>query len=281
MAERLLERFAEDARRASRWAPPDDPFPVLEALGYAVVLHLVGGLDAVPADARAAVLAASKAALDAAATFDTDEADDADAYARACRLAALGARLLAGEAAGALDGLPADAIDPTDRRIVRMLGGELDGISAAACAVRCLRRDDPRPRLLWSIAARAAEAEADEPLRAIGNDGAGVDEARRAHITAPLRLAAADPAPIRPPDEGRFVGALEDTLLEAVFFPAERQLAVYAATPAFLQVLAPGLTPKDVKPGYFLGQLAPEVGETLDLEVRVGDRSFRWGLSIG
>jgi hypothetical protein len=264
MAEALVERFLEDARRASRWARGEDPFPVLEALGYAVALHLVGALDHVPSSARAALLEAAEAALDAARAVGGDDPDDAEAYARGALLGALGARLLAGEPAGALRGVPADALDPTDRRVMRMLAGELDGLSAAACAVRCMKRDDPRPRLLWTV-------------------DAGASAARASQRPEPLRLAAADPAPIRPPDEGRFVGALEDTLLEAVFFPEERQLAVYAATPAFLQVLAPGITPKDVKPGYFLGELAPDVdvGAPLELDVRLGDRTFRWGLTLG
>jgi hypothetical protein len=266
MPEGLVERFAADVRRASRFSPGDDPFPVIEALGYAIVLHLVGALDGIAESERRSLLSVSKAALDAARAFgrgEDDDPDDAEAYAQGARLGELGSRLLEGETSPRLEGLPADALDPTDRRVLRMLRGELDGLSAAACAVRCLMRDDARPRLLWTIAQDALE------------------EARRCAPPAPLRLAAADPAPIRPPDEGRFVGALEDTLLEAVFFPAERQLAVYAATPAFLQVLAPGLTPKDVKPGYFLGELAPGLGPAIELEVRLGDRTFRWGLTLG
>lgn len=262
MADRLLERFADDVRRALRWTEADDPFPVLEALGYAIVLRLVGALEETPARERAALLAVSGRALPAARAFRGERGDDADAYGRGAAIGELGARLVAGGPPGDLDALPADALDPTARRIARMVRGELDGLSAGACAIRCMRMGDERARLLWSVE-RTLDAEA-------------------AHeVEAPLHVAAAEPARVRSPDDGRFLGSYEDTLLEAVFFPEERQLAIYCATPIFLQVIAPGLTPKDVKPGYWLGEVAADAGPTLELEVRVGERALRWGLGVG
>ncbi len=261
MSERLRERFADHVRRATRWAEGDDPFPVLEALGYAIVLRLVDGLDEVPAADRAAILGVAADAIRAARAYEGDGEEDAEAYARGAAIGELAMRLLAGKPAVELEGLPADAMRPTDRRIVRMLKGELDGLSAAACAVWCLRAGDDRARILWSVERQLA-----------------ADTASNAE--EPLRLAAAEPASVRPPDDGCFLGAYEDTLLEAVFFPEERQLAIYCAPPAFLQVVASGLTPKDVKPGYWLGDVAADAGPTRELEVRVGERVLRWGVDL-
>ncbi len=261
MTDRLLSRFDDELRRAKRWSAGDDPLPVLEALGYAVALHLVGELEAVSTASRGALALAGRGAIDASRTFAAAGSEDADAYEEAARLGELGVRLLAGKGAGSLDGVPADAMDPTDGRIARMLRGELDGLSAGACAVRCMKRDDARPRVL-----RAVERRATEDAAALGAER--------------IRLAAADAAPVRAPEDGRLVATLEDTLLEAVYFPAERQLAVYAASATFLQVVGTGVTPRDAKPGYWLGDVDASAGPTLELEVRIAGRVVRWGVDL-
>lgn len=260
MRERFERAWAERVQRVRQWRRGDDPTPVLEALAQAVVWHLVDAIDAVSPEDRAALEEIAPAAVAAAREQAMAGPGDREAWLEAVALAELGRRLLGGEARPDLAGLPSDLRRPTPRRLAAMLDGRLDGLSAATCAVWCLRHAPEEARLLWTLGGEPVEP------------AAGEDE--------PILVAAAEPEPMRAPDEGRVVATLGAPAVEAVWFAADRQLALYAADEVYVTFTAPGVTTRDLRPGYWLGTVdAPET-VALSGQLRVGDRVSRWDLSL-
>lgn len=254
MSDRFEQVWAEGVHRVRDWQRGDDPSPVLEALGQAVVRHLVGILDRVDTGDREALLQASRPALAATRELALASAEDREAWLEAVALAELGRRLLAGEGAGDLSGVPRDLRRPTPRRTAAMLDGRVDGISAASCAVWFLLHDAGEPHLLWSLAEQAASTPS--------GDG------------EPVLVAAAEPEPIRAPDEGEVVGRHGDPPVEVVWFASDRQLAAYAADDVYVALAAPALTSRDLRPGYWLGSVDPRAPSDMEVELKVGDRRF-------
>jgi hypothetical protein len=259
MRERFEATWAERVHRARQWERGDDPTPVLEVLGQVVVRHLVGALEAIADDDRRHLRDTAGPALASARERALAEPQDREAWLEAVEVAALGLRLLEGQPPGALRSLPCDLRRPTPRRLAATLDGRLDGLSAASCALWYLQHDPNEARLLWSLA---------QPLDT------------PAPGDAPILVAAAEPEPMRPPDEGHPIAARTDPDVEAVWFPAERELALYAADEVYVALTAPGVTTRDLRPGYWLGTVDPGAGPALDASLKVGDRVLPWPLHL-
>ncbi|MFW6066981.1 MAG: hypothetical protein ACOC97_01485 [Myxococcota bacterium] len=264
MHERLQRAWAERVHRASQWRRGEDPTPVLEALAQAVVLHLVQALELASERDRTVLEQAAGPALAAAREGALGDATERDGWLDAVALAELGRRLLRGEAPGALTGVPGDPRRPTPRRMASMLDGRLDGLSAAACAVWCLRHDTAEPRLLWRLGAE-------------GDD----EDRRQASEPPPVLVAAAGPDDMRDPAEGRVIAHHPEARAEAVWFAAERQLAVYAADDVHVRLSGAGLAMRDLRPGYWLGEVDPDAPSPLRIALQIGGRSFDWHLPLG
>lgn len=262
MRERFEAAWAERVQRARQWGSGEDPTPVLEALGQVVVRYLVGALDAVDAEDAQALRSVAPSALTAAKERALAHPPDRDAWLEAASVGELGLHLLEGGDPGDLHSVPGDLRRPTPHRLACTLDGRLDGLSAAACALWYLKHDPSEARLAWSTAQALSdeEASASEP---------------------PLLVAAAEPTPMRPPDEGRSVATRTDPDVEVVWFPDARELALYATEEAYVALTAPGVTTRDLRPGYWLGGVDPSAGPTLDATLTVGDRAVPWRIHLG
>jgi hypothetical protein len=184
------------------------------------------------------------------------DGEDRSAWLDALALGELGRSILreGAPSRALLARAPGDLRRPSPRRLASMLDGRLDGLSAACCAVWCLRNDAQEARTLWW--------------------------ARKGSSRPPLRVAASDPEPIRAPDEGTFLAVHEAASLEAVWFATSRELAVYSGENHFLTLTAPGLVTEDARPGYWLGRVSAGLVGDLDVEVKWGDGYFDWRLRI-
>jgi hypothetical protein len=259
MRERFEATWAERVHRARTWQAGDDPEPVLEALGQAVVRHLVGALEEVPAEERQALEAVAGPAMAAARERALADPDEREGWLGSVAMAALGLRLLQGEPAGDLSAIPRDLRRPTPRRLTAALDGRLDGLSAASCALWYLVHGAGEARMIWSMVGGAEPADADE---------------------RPILVAAAEPAPMRPPREGRPIATRSDPDVEAVWFAAERELALYAREEVYVALTAQGVTTRDLRPGYWLGSVDAGVGPELGASLKVGDRVVPWRLQL-
>lgn len=259
MRERFERAWAERVQRVREWRGDDDPTPVLEALAHAVVWYLVDAIDTVPSEDRAVLEDAAPAAVAAAREHALASPADRQAWLEAVELAELGRRLLRGEPPSDLAGLPCDLRRPTPRRLAAVLDGRLDGLSAASCAVWCLRHAPDEARLLWALG---------------GASELPVEQAE------PILVAAAEPEPMRAPDEGRIVATLGEPAVEAVWFAVDRQLALYAADEVYITFTAPGVTTRDLRPGYWLGTVDAPDAIALSGQLRVGDQVLQWDLSL-
>jgi hypothetical protein len=260
MRERFEAAWAERVQRAHLHRPGDDPTAVLEVLGHVVVRHLVGALDAVPAEEMRQLRSTARAALAEAKARALADPTERDAWRDAVAVAELGLRLLEGRPPGDLQAIPSDVRRPTPRRLASALDGRLDGLSAAACALWYLKHDPSEARLAWSTFQAPEDA---------------------TDASAPVLVAAAEPAPIRAPDEGRPVTMRTDPDVEAVWFEADRALALYARDEVYVMLTAPGVTTRDLRAGYWLGTVDPAHGPTLDATLTVGDRTLPWRIDLG
>jgi hypothetical protein len=259
MRDRLRLTWEERVQRARQWQAPEEPTPVLEALAQALVWHLVGGVEELASDDRQALEEVADAAMAQAKERAMGGEDDRGAWLEAVALAELGRAALQGRTPELSD-VPADLHRPTPRRVASMLDGRLDGLSAAACAVWCLKHDPSEARLLWSL---------------------GAERERERRDSEPLLVAAADREPMRAPDEGRLVATHEDTGVEAVWFDADRELALYAPEDVYVALAAPGVTTKDVRPGYWLGTVEPSAADPVRAQLKVGEQSWEWAIGFG
>ncbi|MEM1416577.1 MAG: hypothetical protein AAGH15_16820 [Myxococcota bacterium] len=135
--------------------------------------------------------------------------------------------------------LPRDLLLPSPHRLRRALSARLDAFRAARACVR-------------------ARAEG-EPLEALTD---------ATDVPPVVRLAAAGARPLRDPSEGTTLDVIPGLPAELVWFAAERELAIYAGDSSPIQVVGAGFETVDMKPGYWLGRVAPGAARA---RVRLGE----------
>jgi len=237
------------------WKPGNDPEPVLEALCYLLVLRVAGELDRVTgAQARALKKVGAQCLLQTTGAGADEETwvvlQRVSDQARA-GLGLLGRREKAPR-------LHAARLHPSDAQLVRMLNGKLDALTAgevAAHVIGCERCGE--------------QADTCRMVSSFAGEQQG------------MALAAASPPSVRPPAEGRSVGARKRPALEAVLFEEgrARRLAVYADEMVSVQLTAEGVATEHSLAGYWIGRLKPGV-KTLQARIRVGDRTVNWKLDL-
>ncbi len=258
MPERLRQRWDDLLHQVRAHEVDADPAAALEAFGYALVYGLLEAEGSLP-DADRRLLLSLEPTIKTRArelSLASADADERDEWLQAVAVAEAGASALGVQRAPSIAGLLSDPIEPSPRRLLSMLKGELDGFSAASVAAWYLRRDPEEVRRLWRL-----------------RDGAA-DEVE------PILLAADGHKSVRSPMGGRLLGELAALHIEAIFFDEDRQLAVYSADRLPVRVMAESFTTLDTQLGYWLGTVEPGVKGSVEVEVRVGEKVERWTLEI-
>jgi hypothetical protein len=256
MTEKLEAALAKGLETARAYRPGQDPEPLLEALGLCLVLAITGRIDALPPSDRSRLRQQGRKALLATPVDDED-------LRWAVAIAREGLRALEGETV--FDRSAGDPIRPPPARLLAMLRGEPDGISAGACALHVSGCEASR-----------------EALRTL-------DLARARPPDVRIAAAAAPEEPMRDPATGRQIASLAAPAVEAVLFePAllesgreggVRALAVYAATDVPVRLAGDGLTTRHMLPGYWLGDVLAGI-HALDAHLEHGDETRRWQLTF-
>jgi hypothetical protein len=253
----LHNSWQSHLERALSWQPGDDPEPVLEALGYVLVLKVVGKRDWLP-PAQAKLL--QKVGAQVLLALDTSAGDEDDRVVM---------NRVADQANSALFWLKhpnkrlnvrSAEIHPSDARLVRVLNGQADGLTAGEVASHVTR-----------CSACTERVELVLTTDRLARDDEG------------LALAAASPASVRPPSEGRTIGTRKrPTAAEAVLFEEKGRaprLAVYADEMVSVRVVAEGIKTENALAGYWLGRVKRGI-ERLEATIHIGDRSFTWKLKL-
>jgi hypothetical protein len=241
----------------------DDSAPLesaLEAGALGVVLEATGALTRVPERERRTVRDAARRALLRAApgaqAEDDDDADDADALRLAATLAREGVRALAGKPRAA-EGARAsvDAWHPPASALVAMKRGAPDGFAAASVALHVARC------AACAAALRLSSGRADAALE--------------------LRAAASTAAPMLAPHEGRVVATRDAPAAEAIAFTDAlgELVAIYTSEALPVRYVAEGLTPLDMRPGYWSGRCASGA-RRFDGTLHVGETVIGWVLDL-
>lgn len=268
MNDDLLQAWADAARDATQpegaTAARTDGSPVdavLSALAYTLAVELTGDLAHAPPDVQAALRRAGQRALLTIGPARPDEGEAGEARHLAAELARDGLRALAGRPPN--DPPPVTGVDlratVPAADLVRLLRGRLDGLAAGSLAHRIRRSPAARAELTMLQELRA-------PERTLQLAAAGVDLG-----------AALDPS------SGRSLGVHAELGAEAIAFVgaagSATQIAVYAETAAPVRLVASGLTPVLQHPGYWLGEIAPEVSQ-LEAVLHVGEQTAPWVLEL-
>lgn len=280
MTASLRRRLQRELGHAASWEHGQDPAPVLEALGYALFIDAIGARDLLGRDEAKTLRRAGREALLAFGPGESargDDGEDAEDLAIAHRriadvaragLASLERRSVGSRSADArlqvvtepavAHGTAGASLHPPSATLVRMLGGNVDGLTAGRWAAHLKR-----------CASCANEI-------AIARTAAGELE-----DAGTLAVAAARPAMVRPPATGRIVGEKKRPALEAVLFEDEtgRRLAVYAQASAPVRLVADGVTTEDTLEGYWIGRVEPGVTE-LRAQVFVRDDVVEWVIDL-
>lgn len=284
MTASLRRRLQRELGRAASWEQGHDPAPVLEALGYASFIDAIGARDLLGRDEAKTLRRAGSEVLLAfgrgenARSKDSEDAEDLAIARRKvlevarAGLASLGqpsatphltgtggrSALMAAEPATSYGGAAPQSLHPPSTTLVRMLGGDVDGLTAGRWAAHLRSCASCKNEI---AIARTAAGELDD---AVG-----------------LAVAAARPAMVRPPASGRVVGEKKRPALEAVLFEDEtgRRLAVYAQASAPVRLVADGVTTEDTLEGYWIGRVEPGVTE-LRAQVYVGDDVVEWVIDL-
>jgi hypothetical protein len=111
-------------------------------------------------------------------------------------------------------------------------------------------------------------------------DALAVATAPAEERAAPLRIAA-EALPLRAPGKGKSLGKLAKLGVEAVLFTDAdaRRIAVYGGPRATLRLVADALKTEDLRPGYWLGRVAPRVTK-IDAILHVDDARVPWKLVL-
>jgi hypothetical protein len=247
MADALKTAFYRKLEAVQSSGSPGERDPrarddLFEALGLAVVLRVTGELDDLPLDDRRELLRIGRREVLAARAEDED-----DAYA--IEIARAGVHALSGK--HEFDSRLGDRSSPPPARLLGMLRGEPDGLSAAACAIR--------------VASSAADREKLAVLSL-------------AEAPAVLRVAAQEEEPVRDPASGRRVGVLRGAEIEAILF-GDRELALYAAADHVIRVEAEGVVTQQMLPGYWLGRL-PSGADRVQAVIELGEERIEWNIDL-
>lgn len=260
MIEPLRRRLDEELSRAAAWSSGDDPTPVFHALGYALWVR-AADVSALLTRGEAAKLArqGQRALLSFDALPAADREDQLIARQRVADVARAAVASLSGKTRLQLG--PADAMHPPARTLWRLQRGEASGLTAGRYAAHVLE-------------CRSCKREL-EVLRIAVDDGA----ASRPPLIA---VAAAAPASVRSPTEGRRVGVMKRPAMEAMLFDDEEpaRLAIYADAMEPVRVVADGVTTEDSLDGYWIGRVEPGVTK-VEARVHVGDETVRWEIEWG
>lgn len=264
MTASLRRRLLRELGRAAAWQHGQDPAPVLEALGYASFIEAIGARDLLGRDEAKTLRRAGREALLAfgpAETLGRDDRDDAEDQAIVRRRMAAVARegLAALERRGPAPRAAGMHLHPPSATLVRMLGGDVDGLTAGR----------------WAMHLRTCASCKQEI--AIARSAAGeLDDVRA------LAVAAARPATVQAPAKGRVVAEKKHPALEAVLFEDEtgRRLAVYAQRSAPLRLVADGVTTEDTLEGYWIGRVEPGVTK-VRAQIFVGEEVAAWEIDLG
>lgn len=230
-------------------APDQEPLEAaLEAAAWLLVLDQASWLDRLSDEDRRELLERTPIAIRLARTIALADVEERDSWLRCALLAEAGLARLRGETID-YEALPADALEPSPRRVRRALAAELDGFSAASCAIALAKRGSGE--LTW-LAATVHETQA-----------------------RPYRFVADPEKPIRNPDEGQHIDSLDDLQLDIIWFETDRQLAFYAAEPAPLSVKGKHATTLDSKRGYWIGTFRCPL-DAIEVELTLGDIKRTW-----
>lgn len=238
--------------------PGRDPIVVAEALALAVVIDAVGAaLDLAEPDLD---LLATEGARALAKWSRGDDALIAGRIARA------GLEVVAAEREGKRRPGPrgAPAAHAGAVAIARMLRAEPDPLSAALVALhvrRCERctADVVTARDTGSSAAPAFERAGERML-----------------------AAAAEPAAMQAPSDGRVIARLSEPAVEAILFESRgvRRLAIYGDRRVPIRLVAAGVATEDATGGYWIGRVEPGV-TVLEATLHVGDAVLDWRILLG
>jgi hypothetical protein len=263
MDDGLLQVFSESLATARSYKPGEDPTPVLEALGYALALAANAQLDALPVEERGAILECGTTALASSNAWMADHQDDAEDMDRSVAVGRAAVAWLEGRADTALDEVLGDATPPSPSRVLKMIRGELDGLSAASCAISLLR--DPVARGQLQVLRMSGDSTAAHP-----------------HGQEPIRAAAAAAADMRAPFDGELIAELDRPAVEFLIFRDEDavRLAVYAFESAPIRLVAQGVETEAMRAGYWIGRLVQPPPEKLSCDLHVGDEVWSLNLTI-
>ena len=224
---------------------------ILEALGLALVLAITGRLDEVDGETKIRLSRIGRRTLLAPHRGDDD-------VRWAAAVGKEGLKALAGE--HDFDIRAGDVLPPSPARLIAMLRGQPDGLSAGACAIRVQHDPGARQQLAVLLAGAA------DPITA-------------ARPTAQFVAAAAPAESMRDPSTGRRLSEIRSPAADIVLFENEepRVVAVYALSQESVRLIGDGLLTRHMLPGYWIGTVEPsttriegvlEVGtESVKLEV--------------
>lgn len=261
MTEGLRARLDHEIDQALQWQPGDNPSPVLAALGYALWARVLNELDHIPPDRiRALSTTARRALLTLGTLRDEGEdttADDTDAQAADQAINQLQALAHAGLQALTTTPKPPKhqtKLHPPDQTLIRMFHGKAAPLTTARYAAHAL---SCKPCQQKVDALRIAAQQA---------------------VEEPLAVAAAAPAGLRDPRDGRVVAVHEEWGLEAVLFD-DGHLAVYAEGNEPLRLVADGVVTEETLGGYWLGRVEPGVVR-LEAAVHLGGTQLQWSFAL-
>lgn len=266
MTASLRRRLQRELAQAASWEPGQDPAPVFEALGYASLVDAIGARDLLGRDEAKSLRGAGRKALLAFGPDATSRGEDEDEDAEDLAIARRKIAEIARAGLGSLERASAQpdaagtstSLHPPSRTLVRMLKGDVDGLTAGHWAMH-IRECAACQNEIAVVRMTAGET---------GDIGA-------------LAIAAARPASVRAPAGGRVVGEKKRPALEAVLFEDDtgRRLAVYAQASDPVRLVAEGVTTEDTLEGYWIGRVEEGVAE-LRAQAFVGDEVVEWVIQL-
>jgi len=268
MREGLESAWQRGLENAGRWTTGGDPTPVLEALGLALVLEVTGELNLCSGEELDVLRRTGRRAVAAAEKWSRDHPAAEEDLLWAVGIARAALDALTAERAAMPDAAAADLVPPSPRRVLRMLEGQLDGLSAGSCAAHLLRDPTGRARLQL-----LGDLEAQGSRGSSTGAEAGLE---------PLRAAAAAAEDMWAPGEGESVASRDAPRVEAVLFRSADppRLAVYAFEAVPLRLVSEAVETEAMLPGYWRGRIISPRARVLRCELHVEDRVLSWKIDL-